>query len=640
MADDAVGWEFPSNNGGRIDGFNDPGIAHFKGQPVSRLAREVIQNSLDAREDEKKPVHVSFELITLHARDFGRDELLEAVRSCQNDNDDTIVAEHLQAVEDALSSDSISCLRISDRNTTGLVEKHWDSLIKMQGVSHKPGEGAGGSHGIGKYAPFAISSARTVFYWTCYEEAGKRIERCQGKSVLMSHRGHSTQGTGFYGVKKGCKEIPSEKIPGSLKLDKVSCGTSILVLGHKLDSNWRREVASSVLENFFYAIEKDMLNVIIEPEDDEEIEINSENLEECFQKYIIDEDDFEEGDFSSLAQAKTFWQISSGKFADGVKEFGKQDNDFGHCKLWIKVDKGLSSRVGLVRHTGMLITDQQKNLTRFPRYQDFAALCFFEDPGGNELLRRMENPTHDQLEPNRLLDDKVETGERALKRIRDWIRSKVRELACTSSTGQTTLLPELAKLLPDYYPDEEFEDSSDAIEDGEPGFAERITVKLKPIRRSVMPSLPIDEEQEDLDGDGEDTGTLGGGRLNEDDDSIANGNQMASGEGETTGGLGDRGGGKGRRLIQISGVRVLPIPDRSNCRRISFVPEKSGLAMIRIDEAGDSAPILRDDIRFADGSPLESVELKRGERHTIDITADDPLEDCALRVVAYESEAK
>ncbi len=525
MADDAVGWEFPSNNGGRIDGFNDPGIAHFKGQPVSRLAREVIQNSLDAREDEKEPVHVSFELIALHARDFGRDELLEAVRSCQDESDDTITKEQLQAVKDVLSGDAISCLRISDRNTTGLVEKHWDSLIKMQGVSHKTGEGAGGSHGIGKYAPFAISSARTVFYWTCYEKDGDRIERCQGKSVLMSHRGHSTQGTGFYGVKEGCKEIPSEKIPGSLKLVGRPYGTSILVFGPKLDSNWRREVASSVLENFFYAIEKDMLNVMIEPEDDEEIfEINSDNLEKHFQKYITGQDDFEEGDFSSLAQAKTFWQISSGKFSDGVKEFNRQDNDFGHCKLWIKVDKDLPSRVGLVRRTGMLITDQQKKLTHFQGYQDFAALCFFEDPTGNELLRRMENPTHDQFEPNWLLGDKVEVGEKALKRIVKWIRDMIRELAFTSSTGQTTLLPELAKLLPDYYPDEEFEDSSDSAEEGEPGFAERVTIKLKPIRRSVMTPLPIfDEEQEDSD-------TIGGGELSENDDDIVIGMRGGGGE--------------------------------------------------------------------------------------------------------------
>ncbi len=45
---DKIGWRFPPTNGGAGDGFNDSGIAHFKGSPISSLARETIQNSLDA----------------------------------------------------------------------------------------------------------------------------------------------------------------------------------------------------------------------------------------------------------------------------------------------------------------------------------------------------------------------------------------------------------------------------------------------------------------------------------------------------------------------------------------------------------------------------------------------------------------
>ena len=50
------GWRFPPTNGGRVDGFNDPGIAHFSGSPYSSLARETIQNSLDARDNHDEPV--------------------------------------------------------------------------------------------------------------------------------------------------------------------------------------------------------------------------------------------------------------------------------------------------------------------------------------------------------------------------------------------------------------------------------------------------------------------------------------------------------------------------------------------------------------------------------------------------------
>ena len=70
-----IGWHFPPTNGGRVDGFNDPGIAHFKGSPYSSLARETIQNSLDARATSDQPVHVSFEMIELSPEDVGQAEL-------------------------------------------------------------------------------------------------------------------------------------------------------------------------------------------------------------------------------------------------------------------------------------------------------------------------------------------------------------------------------------------------------------------------------------------------------------------------------------------------------------------------------------------------------------------------------------
>ena len=34
-----IGWRFPPTNGGISTGINDPGIAHFTGQPLASLAR-------------------------------------------------------------------------------------------------------------------------------------------------------------------------------------------------------------------------------------------------------------------------------------------------------------------------------------------------------------------------------------------------------------------------------------------------------------------------------------------------------------------------------------------------------------------------------------------------------------------------
>src|ERR1700722_19273820 len=55
-----VGWEFPIDAADQWQGFNDPGIEHFRGNPIGSLAREMIQNSLDAPSG--SPVSVSFQL--------------------------------------------------------------------------------------------------------------------------------------------------------------------------------------------------------------------------------------------------------------------------------------------------------------------------------------------------------------------------------------------------------------------------------------------------------------------------------------------------------------------------------------------------------------------------------------------------
>ena len=292
MSDD-IGWRFPPTNGGRIDGFNDPGIAHFTGAPLQQsLARETIQNSLDASLAPDKPVHVSFELIEPDPDNVGRDELARAIdASIQTADDDPMASAALKAATKSIMSDVIPCLRVSDRNTTGLRGNQWRALVKMQGVSQKPEmEGAGGSHGIGKYAPFAVSTLRTVFYWTCFHDDGKETEKFQGKSVIMSHTntdGEETQGTGFFGVKENCLELTQE-IPQSFRvLDHHRCpvqGTSLAIMGFRETDDWRRRVAASTIGNFFYAIGTGRLTVIVEPDESSGLmEIDQGSLENWFQ---------------------------------------------------------------------------------------------------------------------------------------------------------------------------------------------------------------------------------------------------------------------------------------------------------------------------------------------------------------------
>lgn len=641
---DSVGWKFPPTNGGREDGFNDPGIAHFGGAPLPSLARETLQNSLDASLSDEAAVHVSFELIHLRPEDIGRGELAEALQACIDESrDDPIVTAALTAAQERINSTKIPCLQISDRNTTGLRGDQWRALVKMQGVSHKPGlEGAGGAFGIGKYAPFAVSALRTVFYWTCYREDGLEIEKFQGKSVLMSHTSDlgMTQGTGFYGLKESCSELTGGQVPQTFRVlgndGKPAQGTTLSIVGFRETDDWRQRVARSVIENFFYAITRRTLTVMVEPDDSSELfEIDHASLGSWFDalgagSQQSSDDPSDEGS-SALREARLFWEA----FKDDEPSAEKQDVDLGHCRLWVRTAEGLPSKVGFVRRTGMLVTTRQPNLIRFPGFRDFVALCVFEDPAGNELLRRMENPTHDQFEPERLPEVDKSRGRRALKRITDWIRSEVKKRAGPQEEGSRTVLGELATYLPDYSPDEAFEDagSSGNGASNEPGFGDRLTLTLKPIRRPTRtyPSLES-EPRADQQTDGEDVGEVGGAGTGS---GGSNTGTFGPREGEGIGGTGGRGGGNGRPSVHVYGVRVLPVSECKNRYELSFRTDAEGPVRLVLEEAGDSTAMNRKDVRATrDGVSLERVVVKKGERTAIEITADAPIGDRAWRLSA------
>ena len=572
-----IGWCFPPTNGGRVDRFNDPGIAHFDGNPLVSLARETIQNSLDATAG-LGPVQVSFEIEEIARRDaLGRDELAAAIDACLEeigDDDDKARAMLSNALE-LLQRDRLPYLRVSDRNTTGLRHGHWKALVKWQGASVKERRSAGGSHGIGKYAPFAVSPLRTVFYWTRFEHNDASRELFQGKAVLMSHTesstgGTETQGTGFFGLVDRCRELSGDAIPERIRSVERSRGrgngTSLWIAGFPTVGDWQEGIARSVIANFFYAIEHDMLSVAIAPSD----EMHDRDLERLDKSTILEWFDYlipdsaigqprtTEGD--AIAEAYQFWDVIRGPDPNAEKE----DADLGHCRLWIRVAEGLPSKVGFVRRTGMLITTQQPGLMRFRGLDDFIALCVFDSDKGNELLRNMENPQHDRFEPDRLPDDERRRGRSALKRITSWIREEISKCATPASEGEATDLDELAQYLPDLQPDEEFD--VPRRNESERGFSGPHVVSLKP-RVVAVKSLVVDAVASD-DVDGDDTGTTGGGGQGENDGDGGDGTGEEDGAG--AGGGGDKGGGSGLEAVPISDVRLVPVPGNENRYRVGL----------------------------------------------------------------------
>ncbi len=62
-------WKFPSYEGPGDQGINDGGISMFKGsQLYNSLAREICQNSLDAKANGENTVIVKFKCATLNKK--------------------------------------------------------------------------------------------------------------------------------------------------------------------------------------------------------------------------------------------------------------------------------------------------------------------------------------------------------------------------------------------------------------------------------------------------------------------------------------------------------------------------------------------------------------------------------------------
>ena len=642
-----IGWHFPPTHGGREDGYNDSGIAHFRGAPIGSLARETIQNSLDAHDQGAEPVDVSFEVRSLSAEAFGLQELRQLIESCHEragtDEDESAVRELSRALG-LLERGDVACLRISDQNTTGLTDRHWKALVKMQGLSVKqPDRDALGSHGQGKYAPFAVSPLRTVFYWTAYHENGEVVEKLQGKSVLMTHEGPEgpTQGTGFYGYRDGCRELALERIPKCFRVlgqaGEPKAGTSLFILGFSGGEGWQRDLAGRVLVSFFHAVRIGKLETTIEP--DEELQEHDlltidRNTIGAWFAYLIEaaRTAGHEREQKDLDEAQVFWQLPE----EHDQVFEKQDQDLGHCRLYLRVGEGLPSRVALVRRSGMLVTTDQHGLKRFPGFEDFAALCVFEDPRGNELLRDMENPQHNQFEPDFIRDrTKRSRGRAALKRVTAWIRDEIRAQAKPPETAATSAIREVAELLPDPYAEDDLGGGS-AGNGIEKSFTDRIEeLALKPIRRRPSRGLSLDatEAEANAEGDGEQEGEQGGG--GEASNQGGGGNGHGSGEGDGRGGTGSRGGSATARLVPVHGVRILPLDDRCELE-VSFDCTESGVAHLQVDEAGDTSAIPHADLIALDERgeliDLQRVKVEAGRRFHARIRSTEPIDDRAWRV--------
>lgn len=433
-------WSFPSNNKGDINGIGNSGIEIFQGTPLKSLAREICQNSLDAAL-EGKSVEVEFMPFSLDISEFPDAESLKkafiasldfwSVQSVKKATD------FFERAIKMMKSGSIPFLRISDFNTTGLTGSKseyntpWCNLTKSSGISDKEGT-SGGSFGIGKFAPFACSELRTVFYSTLDIE---NVAAFQGISRITSFRrddNEITTGVGYYGADHNQPVYSQLRLDPNFMREKNQTGTDIFIAGFRFHStDWKDNIIASVLDGFFYAVYTGKLVVRVF-----DIVINKDTLPKLIAEYQPLLTENADKYYTVLISKDTVWYEVDFKNHGTVRLGLLLQSDSQQVEMHRKV--------AMIRKTGMKIMDRGNISGIIP----FAGVMLIEGEKINDFLRNLENPQHTKWEPDRIEPKELIPYARAyIKDLVDFIKDCLEKLKRNSDIDEID--PDVGEYLPD-----------------------------------------------------------------------------------------------------------------------------------------------------------------------------------------------
>ncbi len=414
-----ITWNFPNNGCGQRRGVSDAGIETFTGTEIQSLAREICQNSLDATaEGSSTEVIVEFERYKIQSSDIpGYETYKNKLHKAYNywsirDSEKTI--EYSKKAIKAIENLSSYVLRISDYNTTGLLDPYgdkddgWNALTKIDGGATKTGDKAG-AFGIGKNAPFCNSDYRLVFYRTLNAE---NEIAAQGVSRFISFPEDEndplrtmTTGFGYYGNTDG--NLPVKRINELDNLqNRTKVGTDVFVYGFNAATTWEDDVACEVLENFLLAIYKNKLTVVINSRI-----INSSNLPTLMERYK-----------TKVRQAYCYYKVLSNSES---KIFTKDFYGLGTLKLSVLVDldEKLNRKVLVTRTSGMKLL----TIGNISRLISFSGILEMQGKELNEYFREMETPSHDRWVPGRYAKNPVQAREYH-DELKQWVRDIILSL--------------------------------------------------------------------------------------------------------------------------------------------------------------------------------------------------------------------
>ena len=594
----AIGWSFPSSNFGTLNGIGEAGIETFKGTPYKSLAREICQNSLDAKDGSGKPVIVEFSCSQEDTSCFhDYHTLSSAIDSCltfwkRNNNKKTV--EFFDKAKKLAEKKTIPVLRISDFNTEGLTGSDedyntpWQNLVKASGVSDK-NENDGGSFGIGKSAPFACSNLRTVFYATrdinglCASQGVARLVSFPVKKGLLFQKDLDdvTTGIGYYGEKSKNQPI-RECRSWDHGFTRKSSGTDVYILGFMDKRGWEDEIIASVLDDFLISVLYGRLEVHVG-----KTIISQDTLGAIVESYK-----------DKTISAYNYYLTMTSQDAHVITT---DFNGLGNVELHLLIQKDLHRRVLMGRSNGMKVFDQKS----FPSAIQFAGVCILQGKEVNSFFREMENPQHNEWQPER--HQNVTLARRYKKDLFQLIKGYVLEY------GRKTTVDEIdAEGVGEYLPDDIAAEGGQDKRESMIDTTKSIDIsmpELKSYQKGFeMTASATQVSEEDAEGipEGEDFGEGSNKDFSDDDpNKTSGGNEFGHnpGSGADITGAGDKsfitgsdgepfGAVRKKFQIRTMAVRLMLVDPQKKRYRLMFMPETTcGEGYLQLKLSGEQSDI-------------------------------------------------
>jgi len=643
-----IGWKHPIDDSDEWDGFNHPGIETFAGNPLFSIGKEICQNSVDAAED--GTVVVKFKLREVKTNSIPDYEDLKVIISaCRvaSEHEGKKAKAFLETALAELSKRKVKVLEISDYNTKGMKGPSKNgtpfyAFVKAKGQSQKDSETAGGSYGIGQFAPYTVSKLRTILVSTVFkDESGVHQQYTQGKSILMSHDEGETRkrGVGFWGAMDKCQPLIGiseslepwiQRANNEENLAKGT-GTKISILCFDDKKHWQESLAVSIAVNFFGAIYNKKLKVNI----DSKHILDHTTIQDFFNKKelinLIEEDKLENRDnaLDQLKNSSNYLETLQHKPSVIVEE--SQMIELGKCEIRILLGDDIPKKVCILRN-GMFITDRLNGLKEFHDFKGFVATFECKNNTGNELLRRMEPPKHDAFEPERLDIKNIKKGKDSILKIKKWVRDMLKRHA-KDPVSEVTGLDELKHLF-----GEEGEGGA-GIGTEEINPYGKVVIRGKPIKKNPLSAKKQADEENGAGEQGESGSTGGreeGGTSGNADGGSGGGDRSSSGEGNRGRTGKSNSSSSTKNPLDIRNVRS--IISGTKQRKVAFTLSKLGNISVRLMAAGADSDydlvVVSSNIGTINEGIIE-LEVTEESRVSLDVELDQNFSG-AIKVIAYE----